>query len=376
MSVYQRKTKKGSWYYSITINGKRIRKNIKGARTKRQAEQAERVLRDDFFENRYGDGGQKIFSDFVENSYKPYAIEHKKGYEVEFSILKVLIEKFGKKKLIEISPEEIENFKRQRASEITTRGDFRSRATVNREIAVLSAVFNLAKKFGEIKENPVSNVDYYTNLNSRERILSDDEETIFFEHIRDDVKFSRQIEILLYTGMRRGELFQLEWRDIDLTKNEINIRKETTKTGKGRVLPMLSNVRDVFENLCREAGEVHGTDKIFFGVQSQANTFSRKFQEICLELGLQDLTVHSLRHTYSTRADRFGVGAFAQKALLGHAKLLMTDRYTHPSMETLKDSLSGLEQHISRRKDTKQKTDDENSLKGANLLTFKNKAKT
>ena len=88
--------------------------------------------------------------------------------------------------------------------------------------------------------------------------------------------------------MRRGELFQLEWRDIDLTKNEINIRKETTKTGKGRVLPMLSNVRDVFENLCREAGEVHGTDKIFFGVQSQANTFSRKFQEICLELGFKE----------------------------------------------------------------------------------------
>ena len=376
MAVYQRNTKKGSWYLTVTINGKRIRKNIKGARTKRQAEQAERVLRDDFFENRYGDGGQKIFSDFVENSYKPYAIEHKKGYEVEFSILKVLIEKFGKKKLIEISPEEIENFKRQRASEITTHKAIRAKSTVNRDIAVLSAVFNLAKDFGEIKENPVSNVKYYTNLNSRDRILSDDEETILFEHIRNDVKFSRQIEILLYTGMRRGEIFQLEWRDIDLKDGFINLRKETTKTRKPRTIPMLSNVQAIFESLYLETGEVRGIDEIFSGIKSRATKCSEKFRKVCGELGLQDLTIHSLRHTFSTRADRFGVGAFAQKDLLGHAKLSMTDRYTHLSNETLKDNMSVFEQHISHRKDTKQKKEHTKAETTANLLTFKNNAKT
>lgn len=371
MAVYQRNTKKGSWYLTVTINGKRIRKTIKGARTRRQAERAERVLRDELFENRYGDGGQKLFSDFVENSYKPYAKEHKKGYTVELSTLKVLVAKFGSKKLIEILPEEIENFKRQRKAEITTRGKERSKSTVNRDVAVLSAVFNLAKDFGEIKKNPVNSVKYYTDLNSRDRVLSDDEETILFDFIRDDVKFSRQIEILLYTGMRRGELFKLEWRDMDLTKNQIHIRKETTKTGKGRTLPMLSNVRDIFENIFREAGEVNESEKIFIGIKSQATKFSKQFQDICSELGLKDLTVHSLRHTYSTRADRFGVGAFAQKALLGHAKLSMTDRYTHPSDETLKNSLSGFEQHISHRKDTKHITTDKNSAKSSNLLPFK-----
>lgn len=371
MAVYQRNTKKGSWYLTVTINGKRIRKTIQGARNRRQAERAERIIRDELFENRYGDGGQKLFSDFVENSYKPYAKEHKRGYTVELSTLKVLIAKFGSKKLVEISPEEIENFKRHRKAEITTRGKERSKSTVNRDVAVLSAVFNLAKDFGEIKLNPVSSVKYYTNLNSRDRVLSDDEETTLFAFVRDDVKFSRQIEILLYTGMRRGELFKLEWRDINLTKNQINIRKETTKTGKGRTLPMLSNVRDIFANLSSETGEIEDTDKIFIGIESQATKLSRRFQKICTELGFKDLTVHSLRHTYSTRADRFGVGAFAQKALLGHAKLSMTDRYTHPSEETLKNSLTGFEQHLSHRKDTKQETTGKNTVKGSNLLTFK-----
>ena len=96
MSVHQRKTKKGSWYVNITINGKKVRKVIKEARTRRQALKAERVLLDEIFENRYGNGGQRNFADFVEKSYKPYAKEHRRGYTVELSILGVLLEKFGR----------------------------------------------------------------------------------------------------------------------------------------------------------------------------------------------------------------------------------------------------------------------------------------
>lgn len=350
MSVFQRN---GHWYLSVTVNGKRIRKAIKEAQTKRQAEKAERILRNEIYENRFGIGGQKLFTDFVENSYKPHAKEHKKGYSVECSVLNALIERFGKYRLCEITTEEIETFKRQRASQITLRGKTRSKATVNRDIAVLSAVFNLAKGFGEIKENPVSNIKYYTNLPSRERILSEFEEKLLFKLIRNDVKFSRQIEILLYTGMRRGELFKLEWRNVDLTDGFINIPKEITKTGRGRIIPMLSNVKDIFQNLVFEAGDVQETDKVFSGAVSQAGTFSKKFSDICVELGWKDLTVHSLRHTFSTRADKFGVGAFAQKALLGHSKLIMTDRYTHPSKDTLKQSLINFEGYVVCRSELK-----------------------
>lgn len=347
MSVYQRN---GHWYLSITINGKRIRKAIKEAQTKRQAERAERILRNEIYENRFGIGGQKFFADFVEKSCKPYAKEHKKGYTVELSVLKVLIAKFGKYRLCEITTEEIETFKRFRASEITSRGKKRSKATVNRDIAVLSAVFNLAKDFGEIKANPVENVKYYTNLPSRERILSELEERILFKKISDDIKFSRQVEILLYTGIRRGELFKLEWRDIDLKSGFINIRKEITKTGKGRIIPMLSNVESIFSSLVKEAKEIQETQKIFEGLESRASEFSSKFRKICDDLGWKDLTVHSLRHTFSTRADKFKVGAFAQKALLGHSKLTMTDRYTHISKETLKENMVNLELYVSERK--------------------------
>ncbi len=367
MSVFQRN---GHWYLTVTVNGKRIRKAIKEARTLRQAQKAERILRDEIYENRFGEGGQRLFADFVEKSYKPYSKEHKRSYNVELSILNFLVGKFGEYKLFEITPETVEQFKRDRAAQKTSSGKTRAKSSVNRDLAVLSAVFNLAKNFGEVKENPVSRIKSYSNLNSRERVLSDNEEIILFEHLRDDVKLSRQIKILLYTGMRRGELFKLEWRDVDLTEGYINIRKEITKTGKARDVPTLSNVRTIFEALRDEAGDVPGTNRIFLGIPSQANQLTKRFRDVCDHLGFDDLTIHSLRHTFSTRADANNVGAFAQKALLGHSNLSMTDRYTHLSKETLKASLAGMEQHISRIKDTKAKTENKNDVKRPNLLTF------
>lgn len=367
MSVHRRKTKKVSWYVHIQIDGKRIRKVIKEAQTRREAEKAERAILSELFEKRYGIGGQKNFAEFVENSYKPYAEENHKGYYVECSALKALVARFGKLRLADITPEEVEKFKRDRSNEITRKGKKRSKATVNRDVAVLSMVFNLAKSYGELKENPVNKTKYYTDLPVRDRILSEDEERILFEHIRDDVRFSNQIEILLYTGMRRGELFKLEWRDIDLINGFINIRKEITKTNRARPLPMLSNVKAIFESLSREAGEIYPTDKVFEGIKSQDIALSNRFTAVCKKLGFKDLTVHSLRHTFSTRADECKVGAFAQKALLGHSRLAMTDRYTHPSKETLKENIVPLEQYINRRNDTKN-ANNPNLLKQKKIL--------
>ena len=53
MTVYQRK---GHWHLRVTVNGKRYRKAIKEARTRSQAERAERILRDEIFEKRFGEG--------------------------------------------------------------------------------------------------------------------------------------------------------------------------------------------------------------------------------------------------------------------------------------------------------------------------------
>lgn len=361
MSVYQRN---GHWYFDVTIDKKRKRKAIRQARNKEEAKIYEADYRNKVYSG-YDEEQEKLeqerieqekklvlFSDFIENKYKPYAKKQKKGYWVEISVLKSLVQHFSGFTLDKITTGDIIEFKGIRATEKTRLGKVRSKATVNKEIAILSAVLKLAVAYKLIKENPVTSGIYYSNrdLPFRERILSEDEEIVLFEKVSSDITLSQQIEVLLYTGIRRGELFNLEWRDIDFDESFINLRQETTKTNKARAVYMFFNVRQIFEQLLNESGEVRGTDKVFQGVKALAAKLSRQFRAVCTDLGWKDLNIHSLRHTYSTRCEKYNVSAFAHKALLGHTKLSMTERYTHLSKDAIKENLSIFEENISVRR--------------------------
>ena len=346
MSVHQIN---GHWYLRFTINGVRYRQAIKEAQTRRQAERVEQIKKNEIFEKRWGESGQRNFAEFVENTYKPHARQHKKGFEVERSVLKALVESFGRLRLCEITPPGVLQFQQQRLGETTNRGRSRSKATVNRDVAVLSAIFKLAGRLGEVKENPVSKIQYYGNLPKRDRVLSDDEETALMHEIRNDLDLRRKVEIYLYTGLRRSELFLLEWRDIDIINGLIRLRPETTKTGKARTIPMLSNVREILSDLSNEAGNVQPDSLIFAGTGHTAGLFSLRLKNACDRLGIGNLSAHTLRHTFSTRANRFGVDPFAQKAALGHAKLSQTADYTHQSKETFQRNFEGFEEHLRKR---------------------------
>lgn len=346
MSVHQIN---GHWYIRFTIDGERYRKAVKEAQTKRQAERAEQIIRNEIFEKRFGESGQRNFADFVEKTYKPNARQHKKGFEVERSVLKALIESFGKLRLGEITPQHVQQFQLQRATEITNRKTTRSKATVNRDVAVLSAILKLAVRLGELKENAASKIQYYGNLHKRDRVLTDEEE-IQLLHSADQ-QLRRKIEIHLYTGLRRSELFLLEWRDIDFENGRIRIRPETTKTGTARMVRMFSNVREILVDLCSEAGNVLPDSLIFEGGTGAVHVFSRQLKAACESVGIANLSAHTLRHSFSTRANRFGVDPFAQKAALGHAKLSQTADYTHQSNETFSNNWDGFEAHLRQRKD-------------------------
>lgn len=350
MSVH---LEKGRWYVRFQVDKVRIRKAIKEARTRKQAERAEQVLRNQLFEQKWGDTGKQNFADFVEQTYKPYAQQHKKGFNVERSVLHALIDSFGEHSLGDITPQSVLQFQQQRASETTSRGTQRSRATVNRDMAVLSAIFKLALRLGEVRENPVSKIKYFGNLRRRDRVLSKEEEIMLLNGIRNDKELSRQVEILLYTGLRRKELFMLQWRDIDFDRGCIRLRAETTKTDRARTMPLFSNVSKILGEVYREQKAPSQYSLIFNGVESRSIRFSARLKEACSRIGLSNITSHTLRHTFSTWANEFGVDPFAQKEALGHSRLMQTADYTHQSSRTFLRNFEGFETHLRQRNDKK-----------------------
>ncbi len=341
----------GTWYVRFQVGGNRVRKAIKEARTKKQAERAEQVLRNELFERRWGETGQRNFADFVEKIYKPHARQHKKGFNVERSVLNAILDSFGKTRLGDIGPKDVLQFQQYRAAETTTRGRTRSRATVNRDVAVLSSIFKLASRLGEVKGNPVNKIQYFSNLPKRDRVLSDDEEVLLLYGLKSDADMLRKVEILLYTGLRRNELFQLQWRDVDFTSGRIWLRSETTKASKKRSAPLFSNVRLILRDILAEAGNTSPECLIFAGPDCRAISFSLNLKDACDRIGLDGITAHVLRHTFSTRANRFGVDPFAQKEVLGHSKLSQTADYTHQSNETFLRNFDGFENHLRQRND-------------------------
>jgi hypothetical protein len=137
MSVFKRKyrDKDGktrytkSWYYDFWLAGVRYKEVIPKARIKSQAKKAEIRIKDKIFAGTYGAEKRRVprFSDFVKNTYTPYAREHKRSVNVEAWRLEVLNRYFGSRRLDEIDRERVERFKSQMHASITQYGRQRTK---------------------------------------------------------------------------------------------------------------------------------------------------------------------------------------------------------------------------------------------------------
>ena len=79
--------------------------------------------------------------------------------------------------------------------------------------------------------------------NERVRYLTEDEQQRFFQALGNNQQLKDIVTVALHTGMRRGEIFNLKWFDLDFDRALIQVRK--TKTTLNRVVPMNARVREV-----------------------------------------------------------------------------------------------------------------------------------
>lgn len=119
----------------------------------------------------------------------------------------------------------------------------------------------------------------------------------------------------LHTGMRKGEIFNLKWRDIDFIKGRIKIRK--TKNGYPRNIPMTEKVEEIFHK-CYTVGV--DSDKYCF----EKFDPNPRLKKICKLAGIREITFHGLRHTHATLALEAGRSPRMVAAMLGHNKVSTT----------------------------------------------------
>ena len=147
------------------------------------------------------------------------------------------------------------------------------------------------------------------------------------------VDYLRPLVLLaLNTGMRRGELFSLEWKNIELKNRNLTIEGLKAKSKKTRHVPLND---EAFATLIAWANQTDSRGLVFPSPVTKRRMVSIKkaWGELCKEAKLTDFRFHDLRHTFASKLVMRGVDLNTVRSLLGHSDLKMTLRYSHLSAQ-------------------------------------------
>lgn len=194
--------------------------------------------------------------------------------------------------------------------------------SVRHELLLVSRVLNIAAKewgFHLPHDNPTSLIKLPKLARARSRRLKDEELRTLTEVLEGNPVMLCLVQFALETGMRRGEIVSLLWKDIHI-KERVAILTET-KNGESRCVPLSSKAVRILGNLPRRI------DGKVFGLQS--DSISQAFNRACQKAGIEDLRFHDLRHEATSRFFEKGLNMMEVSSITGHKTLQMLKRYTH-----------------------------------------------
>lgn len=154
----------------------------------------------------------------------------------------------------------------------------------------------------------------------------------------DGSEAAQIVLMLIYTGMRIGELFQL--RTIDCHDDYV-VGGEKTEAGRNRVIPIRPQGRPYFKHF-RESATGELLLSGYHGQHDQDNYRKRDYYPLLSRLGIERKTPHATRHTYASQAVKGGVQPELLQKILGHADYSTTANiYTHIDTDTLVKAVEG-----------------------------------
>ena len=292
---------------------------------------------------------------FVDEQYEPWATTHLKSHGENLARIRVDFADWMGKPMTGLNRWLIEGWRRKELQ----RG--LSPSTVNRTVQRLQGVLSKAVQWGVITVHPFAGLKpLKTDRRGRVRYLSEDEEQALrkalderdtelreqrerfnrwrvIRHLKpfpvrdgDFVDYIRPVVLLaLNTGLRRGELLALRWRDIDLGLRMLTVVAASAKNGQTRRVP-----------LNREATDLLTRWRAYQGGKPEAQVFAGQggarmaridsaWRSLRKRAAMGDCRLHDLRHHFASRLVQQGTDLNVVRELLGHSDITMVLRYAH-----------------------------------------------
>lgn len=293
------------------------------------------------------------FKGYLDDYYAKYLRQHHSRPDETLAYLKAM--KLGDKALNEITLGDAESYRLDRKTEN------KAATTINREMATLKAALQRAVDWDLLPANPLVKLKpLKTDRRGVVRYLDDKESKRLQQALkaRDERKREERISanawrtergyellpalgtycdsltpmvvIALNTGLRRGELWNLAWGDVDLKRSMLTVRGEGAKSGQTRHIPL--NDAAVVALQTHKGDPTPLPSLPVFGRHEVKTSFAGVLKAAKIE----NFRWHDLRHTFASRLVSAGVPLNTVRELMGHASLDMTLIYAHLAPDNLR----------------------------------------
>ncbi len=282
-----------------------------------------------------------LFDDLLEAYRREKAREGKAVMDGNIGFTR-LLDRFGGRRADSLATREVKEWRDELLKGHTP-------ATVNRHLTILRAILRMGIRDRRLDPSALPDFEPLDENNERVRYLTGDEERRLTDTLPQSLR--PLITVAIHTGMRRGELLNLTWDDVDLVGSSVFVRR--SKSGEGRRIPMSPTVRRMLSALSQARRERMHSSVIR---QSEAErrvftaprggflrNLNRVWYRAIKRAGLEGLHFHDLRHTFASRLAMSGVDLFRVQTLMGHKSSRMTVRYAHLSPEHLRAAVATLD---------------------------------
>lgn len=348
MPVY--KDKERGTYYSSCYTSSHRKKTKRGFKTKKAAMEWER----EFMLSDHNDLSM-TFASFVE-VYRQDMLhkirEH--TWQTKNAIIdSTILPYFGDMPVSSIKATDILKWQNQMLGYRNDKGKSYSQAYLKSINSQLSAIFNHAVKYYELRQNPVTKAGSMGKKDAREmEFWTKDEYQKFIEEVMDKPISFYAFEMLYWCGLRMGELLALTPKDFDFEHKTVRINKSYQRIKQKDVITDPKTPKSIRTITMPEflAEEMKECISLLYGIEDNDRIFQISKHYLHNEMdrgskaaGVKRIRIHDLRHSHVSMLIKQGFSAVYIANRVGHESIDITFRYAHMFPTTQKEIANNLD---------------------------------
>ena len=335
--IYERTGKKGAfWYLDYSVDGKRVRKRVGRSKHLAKLALADTQVKLERREIGFAQTDKKL--DDLIAEYLRHVKANGIAYSHELSV--AVLERFkgfvATERLKNISHLQIEKYKnwRREAGLLPS--------SVNRELAIVKAMFNRGVEWGLLNKSPAQAVKKFKEPKRQAQFFTKAEVSKMLEAADDTLR--PMVAFLVNTGLRRDELLHLTWGDINIERKVLTVQAKDgwrPKDFEVRHIPLNAGALKALQEVRRGHEPKDWVFRDKNGQPYAADFLTHRFKKFLRKLKIEG-SLHSLRHTFASHLIMRGADLYSVSKLLGHASIKTTEIYAHLAPDYLKAAVDRL----------------------------------